>query len=89
MVDVVPVVTFPKFIAVELKDSVSVGATPVPLNATVAGEFGTLLTMLIVPDDAPGEVGAKLALNVAVAAGATATGMVRPLTEYPAALMLS
>ena len=45
----VPVFTFPKARLEVLNESVSVAATPVPFNATVAGEFGALLLMLMLP----------------------------------------
>jgi hypothetical protein len=79
-VDDDPVFTLPNPILAELNESVRVGATPVPLNATVAGEFGALLTTLTVPDRLPAVVGAKVALKATLAPGATVLGMVRPLT---------
>jgi hypothetical protein len=79
-VDDDPVFTLPNPILAELNESVRVGATPVPLNATVAGEFGALLATLTVPDRLPAVVGAKVALKATLAPGATVLGMVRPLT---------
>ena len=64
----------------ELKESVLVAATPVPLSATVAGEFGALLAILTVPDRLPAVVGANTALNVTLAPGATVLGTLSPLT---------
>lgn len=56
------------------------GAVPVPVSATVAGEFGALLTMLTDPARVPTVVGAKTALKVAVPPAAIVFGTVSPLT---------
>ncbi len=80
LVDDVPVFTFPNARLDELNESVCVAATPVPLSATVAGEFDALLAMLTVPTRFPAVVGAKTALNVAVAPTAIDVEL-RPLTE--------
>jgi len=69
-VDEVPVFTFPNAKLLPLNESVCVAATPVPVNATVVGEFGALLTMFTVPARLPAVVGANTALKVAVAPGA-------------------
>ena len=63
-VDEVPVFTFPKPKLVELKDRTRVCATPVPLSAIVAGEFGALLTTLTLPVTAPAEAGANCTVKV-------------------------
>jgi hypothetical protein len=76
----VPAVTFPKLKPVGFADSVTVEATPVPLNATVAGEFGALLETVTVPDRPPAVVGANTALNVVLAPAARLAGVVKPLT---------
>ena len=83
-----PVFTLPNAKLVALKDSVCVTATPVPVNATVAGEVGALLAMFTEPAKLPAVVGANTALNVAVAPGATLV-VLSPFTEYPAALMVT
>ena len=74
-VDEVPVFTFPNAKLLPLNESVCVAATPVPVNATVVGEFGALLTMFTVPARLPAVVGANTALKVAVAAGARAVAL--------------
>jgi len=87
-VDDVPVLTFPNARLVPLNESVCETATPVPLNATVVGELGELLTMLTEPARLPAVVGANTALNVALAPAAIVVEL-SPFTVYPAALMLS
>ena len=79
-VDDVPVFTLPNARLEELSDKVCVAATPVPLRATVVGEFGALLTMLTVPVRLPAVVGANTALNVTLAPGATVLGILSPFT---------
>jgi hypothetical protein len=76
---VVPAVTFPNAKLVGFADSVTVPAPPVPVRATVKGEFGVLLATVIVPGELPTVVGAKRALNVAVAPAAIVFGVVSPL----------
>jgi hypothetical protein len=88
-VEEVPVFTLPKLRLDELKESVFVDATPVPLRATVDGEFGALLTILTVPLREPAVVGANTPLKVTLLPAATVLGSVIPLTENPAALMLT
>jgi hypothetical protein len=75
LVDDVPVLTFPNARLVPLNESVCAVATPVPLRATVVGEFGALLTMLTVPVRLPAVVGANTALNVALAPGASVVAL--------------
>ena len=75
IVDDVPVLTFPNARLVPLNESVCDTATPVPLKATVVGEFGALLTMLTVPARLPAVVGANTALNVALAPGASVVAL--------------
>lgn len=58
-----PAFTFPKPRLVVLNVSVCVAATPVPLKATTAGEFGALLTIVTLPLSAPAEVGANCTLK--------------------------
>ena len=80
LVDDEPVFTLPKARLDELNESVCVTAAPVPLKATVVGEFGALLTIFTVPDRLPTVVGANTALNVTLAPGATVLGMLSPFT---------
>ena len=75
------VFTLPNARLDELSDSVLVAATPVPLRATVVGEFGALLAILTVPDRLPVVVGANTALNETLDPGATVLGTVSPFTE--------
>jgi hypothetical protein len=78
-VDDVPVLTLPNARLEPLNESVCDTATPVPLNATVVGELGELLTMLTVPARLPAVVGANTALNVALAPAASVVAL-SPLT---------
>jgi len=75
-----PAATLPKLKAVGVAVMVTVAATPVPLSATVAGEFTALLAMLTVPFRVPAVVGANTPLKVVVAPAATDTGVVNPPT---------
>lgn len=61
-VDDDPVFTFPKPRFVLLNVSTCVDATPVPLMATTAGEFGALLTIVKLPLAVPADAGANWAL---------------------------
>jgi hypothetical protein len=63
-VDDDPVFTFPKPTVVVLKVSAWVAATPLPLRATTAGEFGALLTMVKLPLAAPADAGANWTLKL-------------------------
>ena len=63
-VEELPVVTVPNARLVELKESVSVCATPVPLSGMLAGEPAALLTMLTLPVTAPAAVGENCTSNV-------------------------
>lgn len=56
--------TFPKPTLVVLNVSVCVAATPVPVKATIAGEFGALLTMVTLPLSVPAEVGENCTLKL-------------------------
>jgi hypothetical protein len=78
-VDEVPVFTFPKLKLLELRLRVSVAATPVPVNATVAGDPGALLVMVRLPLALPADVGENCALNVLACAGFNVSGRVNPL----------
>ncbi len=84
-----PVVMFPKFRLLELKESVCVAVDPVPLKATIVGELGALLTSVKLPLTVPAAAGWNCALNVAVAPGFTVKGKatVPTLNPLPAALI--
>lgn len=84
-----PTFKLPKLKLVGLAEMVTVEATPVPLKEIVAGEFGALLVTLIVPDKLPAVVGAKTALKVVLAPAAKVVGVLKPLTLYPAPLIVS
>src|SRR5215469_13443256 len=75
-----PALTLPKLRLVGLADKVTEAATPVPVNDTVAGEFGALLEMVTDPARFPAVVGAKTALNVVLAPAAKVFGVASPLT---------
>lgn len=82
---------FPTFTEEKLKlvgvaDILTVPAVPVPLSATVVGEFGALLEMLTVPDNAEGVVGANTTENVVLWPAANDAGVFSPLTLKPAPL---
>ena len=76
---VVPALTLPKDRLVGFAESVTVPATPVPVKATVAGDPGALLVIVMVPGRLPAVAGANRALNVAVAPAAIVLGVVSPL----------
>jgi hypothetical protein len=57
-VAVLPLVTEPKLRLLGLRLTVEVAATPEPESATVAGEFGALLTIETEPVTAPADAGA-------------------------------
>lgn len=54
-------------------------AVPVPVRATVEGEVGALLVIVIVPGKLPAVVGAKVALKVALAPAAIVLGAANPV----------
>jgi len=85
----VPAFTLPKAKLVGFAARVTVPATPVPLSAIVEGEPGALLVIEMVPGKLPAVVGAKTALNVALAPAAIVLGVVSPLRLYPAPLTLN
>ena len=78
-VDELPVFTFPKLKLLELRPRVSVAATPVPVNATVAGEPGALLVMVRLPLALPVDAGENWALNVLACPEFNVSGRVNPL----------
>jgi len=77
---VVPALTLPKARLVGFAESATVPATPVPLSATVDGDPGALLEIVMVPGRLPAVVGAKTALKVALAPAAIVLGVANPLT---------
>ena len=63
--------------------------TPLPLSATVAGEFGALLTMEIDPVALPVAAGAYCALKLADWPGVRVSGRVTPLKLKPVPVALT
>ena len=56
---------------------------PVPDKAIIAGEPGALLTTEILPDAAPADVGAKVAVNDTLLPALMFIGIVAPLMPNP------
>jgi hypothetical protein len=54
-------------------------ATPVPVRATVEGDVGALLVIVIVPGRLPAVAGENAALKVVLAPTATVVGVANPL----------
>jgi hypothetical protein len=54
-------------------------ATPVPLRATVEGDVGALLVIVIVAGKLPAVVGANVALKVVLAPAAIVAGAANPV----------
>ena len=75
----VPVVTLPKLRLVGLIPRVKVAAIPVPLRPTEVGEVGALLTMEMLPEAAPTEVGRKATVTVVCFPAFTFNGSENPL----------
>jgi hypothetical protein len=75
----VPVVTLPKLRLAGLTFSVRVAAIPVPLRLTEVGEAGALLTIEMLPDAAPTNVGRKAAVIVVCCPAFKFNGKVKPL----------
>jgi phosphoribosylcarboxyaminoimidazole (NCAIR) mutase len=69
----------PKTKLVGFADKITVPAIPVPVSATVEGEVGALLVIVMVPGRLPAVVGANVALNVALAPTAIVLGVTNPL----------
>lgn len=78
----VPVVTLPNAALVGVADNC--GCVPVPLKVIVAGEFGALLTIEILPLALPADVGAYFALNVVLSPAPNVSGVVIPVVLKPA-----
>ena len=80
----VPVVTLPKLRLVGLMPRVRMAAIPVPLRATEVGEVGALLTIEMLPDTVPTEVGRKVTVIVVCCPAFTFKGNENPLTAKKA-----
>ena len=76
---VTPSLTVPNAKLVGFADSIIVPAMPVPLSATVEGDVGALLVIVIVPGKLPVVIGAKVALKVVLAPTAIVVGVANPL----------
>ena len=77
----VPVVTFPKLKPVAgLMPRVRIAAIPVPLSVTGGGELGALLTIEMLPDTVPTEVGKKVTVIVVCCPAVIFKGSENPLT---------
>jgi hypothetical protein len=76
-----PTFTDPKFTLEGL--AASCPWVPVPDRAIAAGEPGALLTIEMLPEAAPAEVGAKTAANEALLPALMLIGIVAPLTLNP------
>lgn len=82
--EVVPVVMLPKLKLVGLMPRVSVAAIPVPVKLTVLGDVGALLTIEMLPEAVPTDVGRKSTLIVVLCPALMFKGKENPLTEKPA-----
>src|SRR5690242_2465463 len=76
---VTPALTLPNARLVGFAVRITVPATPVPLSATVEGDVGALLVIVMVPGKLPAVVGAKVALKVTLAPAAIELGVAKPL----------
>jgi hypothetical protein len=74
-----PALTLPNAKLVGFADSITVPATPVPVSATVEGDVGALLVIVMVPGKLAAAVGANVALKVVLAPAATVLGVTSPL----------
>jgi len=77
------VFTLPKLTLAGVTDSVSVAATPLPLKASVAGEFGALLTNETLPAMLPVDGGVNCTLNELACPALSESGTVSPLILKP------
>ena len=57
--------------------------TPVPLKGTTSGEFGVLLTSVMLPEKVPTEAGSKPTLNEADPPAGTESGRASPEEVNP------
>jgi len=78
--EAVPVVTLPKLRLVGLMPRVRVAAIPVPLSPTAVGEVGALLTIEMLPDTEPTDVGRNATVIVVCFPAFTFKGSENPLT---------
>ena len=62
---------------------VDVAVTPVPLNGTIVGEFGALLTIVTAPVTLPAACGAYCTLKFPLWPGARVIGNTKPLKPNP------
>ena len=74
------VVTLPKLRLVGLIPRVKVAAIPVPVRPTGVGEVGALLTIEMLPEAAPTEVGRNPTVIVACFPAVISNGSENPLT---------
>jgi len=86
---VVPTNRLLKLKLVGLAVNWNVAATPVPLRAMVAGEFGALLTSETLPVKLPVAAGAKATLKLLDWPTARVSGKVSPLRLNPAPLTVA
>jgi len=77
---VFPTFTFPKPRLVGLMPRVNVAARPMPLRPTEVGDVGALLTIEMLPDAVPTEVGRKATVMVVCCPALTFMGSKNPLT---------
>jgi hypothetical protein len=84
-----PALTFPKFTLVGFATTVTVAATPVPLNEIAVGELGALLARLKLPLKFPAVCGANCTLNELLCPTASVSGVASPLTLNPAPVMVA
>jgi hypothetical protein len=75
----VPVVMLPKLRVVGLMPRVNVGAIPEPLSPTEVGEVGALLTIEMLPDTVPTDVGRNPTVIVVCWPAFTFKGRENPL----------
>ena len=75
--------TLPKLKLLGLTLMVEEAARPVPLTATVVGEFGALLIIDTEPVTLPAPGGAYCTLKFPVCAGASVIGSARPVKPNP------
>ena len=84
-----PVFTLPKLRFVELSEIAAVAATPFPLNASMLGELGALLTIETLPLAAPAPVGANCTLNVLLVPGLRDSGKLNEFVANPLPVTLN
>jgi len=82
-VALVPVVRLPKLNEAGEAESWRTVATPVPLSGTTSGEFGVLLTNVMLPERLLAEAGANPILNAAEPPAGTESGKTSPEKVKP------